>query len=197
MRIRAFFILPSLALLGLAACQPQGLSITETPEQAIAITGCGAKTERSWIVDAQRSFTIEALTVGPDCPKAAVTLVVRAPDGVPALVWAAPTKDVFGLYDVTEAAAMEAALADWIDQSHSQFRTANALPAWAEGAQGPGAANAEFPFHAESWFDRPTWEQMRAENAAVFAFAQGHESQAVYILRDGMLEAIGVQQFPG
>ena len=76
-------------------------------------------------------------------------------------------------------------------------RNGLALPVWAGGRQAPGAANEEFPFHAEAWFDRQAWEQMRKDNAPVFAFPQGSESQAVFILRDGQLEQIGVQQFPG
>ncbi|MDP3738371.1 MAG: hypothetical protein Q8R02_13330 [Hyphomonadaceae bacterium] len=193
-----------LLVLSLAACQPKGLTLVEVPPTAgagaeaaqLAAGGCDARVEKPWVVGAA-THTVEASTTGPSCAQAVVTLAVRGADGTPELAWSSPTQDIFGLYDAADAEAMKTALADWIDQSHSMFATASALPAWTDGKEAPGAPNEEFPFHAETWFDRQAWEQMRKDNAPVFAFPQGRESQAVFILRDGRLEPIGVQQFPG
>jgi hypothetical protein len=192
-----------LLALSLAACQPKGLSLVEVPptagtgaEAATIAAGCDARVEKPWVVGAA-THMIEASTMGPTCAQAVVTLAVRAADGTPELAWSSRTQDIFGLYDAADADAMETALADWIDQSNSMFATASALPPWANGRQAPGAANEEFPFHPEGWLDQQSWELMRKDNAPVFAFPQGRESQAVFILRDGQLEPVGVQQFPG
>lgn len=193
-----------LLVLSLAACEPKGLALVEVPptygagaETAqVVANGCDARVEKPWVTGAT-THTVEASTAGPTCAQAVVTLSVRGADGSPELAWSSPTQDIFGLYDATDAEAMKAALADWINQSNSMFATASALPAWADGKDAPSAANEEFPFRAEGWLDRASWEQMRKDNAPVFVFPQGRESQAVFLLRDGQLEPIGVQQFPG
>ena len=57
--------------------------------------------------------------------------------------------------------------------------------------------SGEFPFYPESWVDRASWTEIRASGAPLFAFPRGGESQAVFMLRDGAFEQIGVQSFPG
>jgi hypothetical protein len=193
--LRTSLITSASLLLLLAACEPKGPPVADAGAPVAA--GCDARAQRAWTPDPPQSFSTEAITFGPDCAKAVVTLVVRSADGQPILAWAARTQDIFGLYDAADATAMKSALADWMDQANSSLGTASELPAWTQGRNAPGPEGEEFPFHPESWLDQPAFEQIRKENAPLFAFAQGRESLAVYLLRDGQLEPIGLQQFPG
>ena len=185
---------PGLLLISLAACLPRGLNLTEVDAPTL---NCDARAEASWAPDAGRTYNVQASAMGPTCAQDVVTLAVRGPDGSPVLAWAGRAADLFGLSDAPDASAMKAALAAWIDQGSNNFTTTSALPPWPEGSEAPASENSEFPFHPESWFDRTGWEHMRTENAPLFAFPQGRESLAVFLLRDGQLEPIGVQQFPG
>jgi hypothetical protein len=187
--------LSSLLLISLAACQPRGLTLTEVANAPSV--SCDARAEAKWAPDAGRTYDVQAIASGPACTHDVVTLAVRAPDGAPVFAWAGRTADLFGLSDALDAASMKTALAAWIDQGSNNFTTASTLPAWPEGGEGPASESSEFPFHPESWFDRAGWEEMRTQNAPLFAFPQGRESLAVFLLRDGQLEPIGVQQFPG
>jgi hypothetical protein len=184
----------ALLVVGLAACQPRGLSLTEVDAPA---QNCDARAEAKWTAATGKIYNVQAIASGPSCGQDVVTLAVRAEDGTPILAWAGRAADLFGLSDAPDATDMKSALAAWIDQGSNNFTTASALPSWPEDSEGPASENAEFPFHPESWFDRAGWEQMRTENAPLFAFPQGRESLAVFLLRDGQLEPIGVQQFPG
>jgi hypothetical protein len=181
-------------LIGIAACQPRGLNLTEVNAPTL---NCDARADAQWVPDTGRTYNIQAAASGPTCAQDVVTLAVRAPDGSLILAWAGRAGDLFGLSDAPDATAMKAALAAWIDQGSNNLTTASTLPPWPEGGEGPASENSEFPFHPESWLDRANWEQMRSENAPLFAFPQGRESLAVFLLREGQLEPIGVQQFPG
>jgi hypothetical protein len=187
--------LSGLLLISLAACQPRGLSLAEVPDAPTL--NCDARADARWLADAEQTYDVQAVATGPTCAQDVVTLAIRARDGTPVLAWAGRAADLFGLHDAPDASSMKTALASWIDQRNSSLRTASALPSWPQGSDTPMSENAEFPFHPESWFDRAGWEQMRAENAPLFAFPQGRESLAVFLLRDNQLEPIGVQQFPG
>lgn len=192
MRLTTF---AGLLVLGLAACQPRGLSLTEVPNSPAL--NCDARADAKWTAATGRTYAVQAAASGPSCAQDVVTLAVRADDGTPVLAWAGRAADLFGLNDVPDATTMKTALAAWIHQGSNNFTTASALPAWPVGSAAPASENSEFPFHPEGWFDRAGWEQMRTENAPLFAFPQGRESLAVFLLRDGQLEPIGVQQFPG
>lgn len=187
--------LSGLLLISLAACQPRGLSLTEVANAPSV--NCDARADAKWAPDAGRTYVVQATAAGPTCAQDVVTLAVRSEDGTPMLAWAGRAADLFGLNDAPDAATMKTALAGWINQGSNNFTTASTLPPWPEGSEAPASQNTEFPFHPESWFDRVGWEQMRAENAPLFAFPQGRESLAVFLLRDEQLEPIGVQQFPG
>ena len=187
--------LSGLLLIGLAACQPRGLSLAEVP--SAPTLNCDARVDAKWSAHAGQIFDVQAVASGPTCAQDVVTLAVRAKDGTPVFAWAGRAADLFGLHDAPNASSMKTALASWIDQRSNNLKTASALPVWPEGSETPVPENSEFPFHPESWFDRAGWEQMRTENAPLFAFPQGRESLAVFLLRDNQLESIGVQQFPG
>jgi hypothetical protein len=199
MRLLTHSAIPVLAAIPvflLAACEQKTLS-TDPPTGVSTNANCNIEMKKPWIVDPQHIFTAEAMTMGPSCQKAIVALAVRDPEDNPVLAWSARVTDIIGLGDVTDVNAMKPAVEAWLDQASSPFKTSGDLPEWAAGRDGPGAANEEFPFHIEAGYDREYWEQLRTEKAPVFAFPQGRESQAVYVLRNGQLEAVGVQQFPG
>lgn len=191
--------------LALAACQPgaqspdQSAGSSAAPPEAVAqiaeatAAGCAASVHVAWPSD----LTADATVSGPTCDKAAVMLVVRDKAQAPVLVWASPTAHVFGLYDRTSADDMQAGLKEWLDQGTGEAELSSSLPEWRGGADGPGDPASEFPFHAEQWVDRQYYEDTRKANLPTFSFPQGHESTAVFVLRDGQLEQVGVQQFPG
>jgi hypothetical protein len=122
-------------------------------------------------------------------------LVIRAREGSPIFTWAGATQDIFGLKDAKDPAAMKAALLDWIDQSNGMLKTTADLPPWNETEGQP--KRAEFPFHPEGWYDAAAWETLRKEKLEMFCFPQGGESLACAALRDGQMESVGLQQFPG
>jgi hypothetical protein len=188
--IKTFMLSAALAA-ALAACERSGLQMTETPvlDQQTASANCDAKAETAW--EPGPAFSLTAQTTGPDCAKAVVLLTVRHATQDVAVAWASPVQHVFGLKDATTVAEMEAALADFVQQRET---TTADLPEWTGDETLPGG---EFPFHPEEWIDRATYDTLRTQAAPMLAFPQGHESLAVYALRDGYLESIGLQQFPG
>ncbi|HVY87883.1 MAG TPA: hypothetical protein VG942_03395 [Hyphomonadaceae bacterium] len=203
-------LLAVFALSFAAACQPQGLQIVQqsrnapegakpapAKEAAVISSGCDARVTRPWPINAKENLEAEAMVAGPTCATAVVTLVVRDKALAPLLAWAAPTQDVFGLYDAKDAEAMKGALNDFLDPDSSRLKTSADLPPWTRGKREPTVQNAEFPFHPDEGVDQSGYEDIRKAKIPVFAFPQGHESLAVYILRDGQLESVGVQQFPG
>jgi len=164
-------------------------------EKAAAATDCSLAASANWAPLPGRIYRTEAFSRGPSCAQAVVTLVVRTPDG--SVVWAdaAPGEHVMTFADVKTRQEMARALADWLSQT-SMFKTTRALPAWPEGAQEP--KSGEFPFMPESWIDREYYERARAEGLPLFCYIQGMESIACIVLsRDGQMEKIGVQSFPG
>jgi hypothetical protein len=45
--------------------------------------------------------------------------------------------------------------------------------------------------------DKAYWDQLKADNLDTFCFVQGGESMKCAVLRDGQMEEIGLQLFPG
>ena len=187
--------------LAVAACEPQDSKPGEAvaPPFATADTktaGCAVHVEKDWINEENplRRYTSEAQTLGPICRQAVAVLIIRAREGSPIYTWSGEVKHLFGLTDAPDAAAMKSALEEWITQSGMLATTAS-LPAWEETEGQP--QRAEFPFMPESWIDRETWDSLRAEELDVFCFPQGSESLRCADLRDGRMEEIGLQLFPG
>lgn len=197
--LRSSLIASATLPLLLGACQPQGLSLTEAgaPVTAAAPADCAVHVEKAWIDQETplRRYTSEAATMGPACDAAVVTLVIRARDGSPVYTWAGATRDIFGLKDATDRATMKFALDEWIDQSNAMLKTSADLPPWEE-TEGQ-AKRTEFPFHPESWYDAAAWEQLRQQKLDLFCFPQGGESLDCAVLREGQMESVGLQQFPG
>jgi len=197
--------LAGLLALALAACEPQGLQITDanTPPASapaatpVDVSGCSIHVEKAWIDQETplRRYTTEAQTIGPTCQQAVAVLVIRASEGSPVYTWSGRTQDLMGLYDISDTAAMKTALTDWIDQSGAMLSTTADLPEWAETDGQPG--RTEFPFMPESWVDKAAWDQLRKDKLDMFCFVQGRESMNCAVLRDGQMEEIGLQLFPG
>ena len=189
------------SLLALAACQPQEAPANSSAEQAApaegGVTGCAAQAEAPWGPVGpgdQPSYRILAYANGSICEASVVTLAIVARDGSPVFTWASAARTVFGLADQSDATAMTQALSDWIDPAGGA-RTTAGLPPWDE-TEGQ-ALRAEFPFMPSEWIDAATYEALRAEAAPAYCFVQGMESETCLALRDGKIEEIGLQLFPG
>lgn len=198
----------AIGVLALAACQP---ATAPAPEAAAkppvdaaanadapaddAAAGCNAKAETAWGPPGPSdhpSYRIEAFTNGPICEASVVTLVIRARDGFPIYAWAGPTQYLFNLNEVTDPAAMPAALAEWLAPD---ARTTADLPAWETTDGQP--QRAEFPLMPAAGMDKASYDALRAEKAPAYCFPQGMESLRCLALRDGEIEEIGLQLFPG
>jgi hypothetical protein len=185
--------------LALAACEPQGLRLDDVGTPPVAATdtaGCSVHVEKDWNNEQAplRRYTSEAQTIGSTSQQAVAVLTIRARDGSPIYTWSGQVEHLFGLKDAPDVTAMKSALEEWITQSGMSATTAG-LPRWAEteGQQ----QRAEFPFMPESWIDEETWNTLRAQQLDLFCFPQGSESMRCAVLRDGRVEEIGLQLFPG
>ncbi len=100
------------------------------------------------------------------------------------------------LAEATTPALMQTALAQWIDPaSNTTMQTSSALPEWPANADGP--QNGEFPFYVEEGYTRELYNEIRNANLPLYCFVQGMESSRCLALRNGALESVGVQSFPG
>lgn len=178
----------ALAALALAACS-QG----EAPPQAAA-AGCAAEASTTWAAGDTR-FSIAAQTAGADCAQASATLTIRGADGTVDWTESFPAAQVMTLAGARDAAAMRAALTDWIDPATIDMHTTGALPAWAANAETP--MQGEFAFYPEEGIARAEYEALRGRDAPLYCFVQGMESAACLAYEDGRIEKIGVQTFPG
>ncbi len=192
------------SILALAACQPAAppseqpaaAAPAETAVAEAPAAGCAATSERMWGPIGPSdgpSYRIEAYTNGAICEAGVVTLTIRARDGFPIYAWAGAAQHLFGLADQPDTAAMKKALAEWMDSS--AIATSDALPPWDQTEGQPN--RAEFPFMPAEWLDKATYEAMRAEKLHTYCFPQGMESLSCLVLRDGQVEEIGLQLFPG
>ncbi|MEZ5938405.1 MAG: hypothetical protein R3C52_09305 [Hyphomonadaceae bacterium] len=166
---------------------------SDTPDNASAT--CDTRLDTDWSPHDGVRLSVSALTMGETCRNAVAVLVVRDEAGAVLLAAAQPTADTFGLQDAANGTAMREALREWVRQDNS-VSVSKDLPEWKRGADNP-AADSEFPFFAESWIDQPYYEDLRRADLPVFAYPQGLESMAVMVLREGVLERVGVQVFPG
>lgn len=160
-----------------------------------AASGCSGAASKPWTPVKGRAYRAEAFSNGPTCPLAAVTIVVRAPDGKVLWADAAPAEHVMTFVEVKTRAQMTRALGEWLSQNH-MFKSSAELPEWKKGADAP--MSGEFQFIPEPEYDRDAYEQARAAKSPVFCYVQGMESMACLILsNDGQMTKIGVQTFPG
>jgi len=161
---------------------------------ALAGTTCDFKASVPWKPERGPLFRAEAMSSGPSCPNAVVTIVLRTGDGKPLWADAMPSSQLMTFQGIKTAAQMKRALVEWLDNP-STFKSSADLPPWTKGEQAPQAG--EFPFYPEAGVDQENYEQSRAAKAPVFCYVQGMESMSCVIFRDGGLSKIGLQTFPG
>jgi len=160
-----------------------------------AAGGCSVAAAKPWTPLPGRAFRAEAFANGPACALAAVTLVIRAPDGKVLWADAAAAEHLMTFVEAKTRAQMTRALGEWLMQNH-MFKSSAELPLWKTGADGP--ASGEFPFIPEPDYNQEAYEQARAAKLPMFCYVQGMESMACIVLsKDGQMTKIGVQTFPG
>jgi hypothetical protein len=165
------------------------------PASGATVQGCNASAAATWQPLKGRPYRLEAFSQGPSCARAAVVLVIRAPDGRVVWTHAAAAEHLMVFVEVKTRAQMARALREWLSQSHT-FRSTADLPEWKKGAEQP--ASGEFPFYVEPGIDRDMYEGIRAAKQPVFCYVQGMESMACVVLdKDGQITKVGVQSFPG
>lgn len=172
MRAIAFLI----AAFALAACvqregptRPQGAGDACTRNATHAVT---------WSNEGEPD-TVSAISEGPSCAQAVVTLVVRNANGDPLWTFAntyydlhtggAPPPGVTAPAVTVET--MEKFLDSFADVTTMQ---SSQLPDWAEGAEGP--ADAARPFHYSTAYQRDTYEALRAGNRPLICYAAAAEA---------------------
>jgi len=123
-------------------------------------------------------------------------LVIRDAAGEPLMAAAYPASNLFGFQEADSLGALQTALRDWIALDGSPMRTSADLPSWAMGAEQP--ESGEFPFYpAEGYAERAAFEELRGQAVPIYCYPQGMESLACLALREGQLESVGLQTFPG
>jgi hypothetical protein len=183
---------------GLAIAGVLALALSGCLQQTgggVSAGNCNATAHQPWRPLSGAEFTVEAVAHGPDCEHAVATLVIRNAQNDVLWAEAAATEDIATLAGARTPAAMESALADWINSSNHTMATSSALPDWPADATGP--VSGEFPFYPESAYDRDAYMRLRQSNAPLFCYVQGMESMACLALTDGGLDKVGVQSFPG
>lgn len=134
--------------------------------------------------------------MGADCAKAVATIVIRDVQGNALWAQAYSTEHVMVLAPAHDSAAMRIALSEWIDPAgDTTLQTTSALPEWPANAESP--QNGEFPFYLDEGTTREDYNAVRDANAPMYCYVQGMESLACLALRDGGLQSVGVQTFPG
>jgi len=158
-----------------------------------ASESCSLSAETDWQAGKQ-TLRVAAHSNGDDCAKAVVTLIVRDAKG--GVLWtdSAPADHVMTFAEAKTPGDMMIALAEWIAADQPFPSTAD-LPEWKPGADQP--ILGEFYFYPDAGVDRAYYEQMRAARLPAFAYVQGMESMAVIVLKDGRMEKLGAQTFPG
>jgi hypothetical protein len=173
------------AVAALAAC-------SQAEEAETMSAGCDARGVSQWAAG-EATYSVEAASFGPDCARAVATIVIRDGSGVPVYSEAHLAAHVMPLAHVTDAVAMQTALAEWTNPGQRQ--TSAGLPQWPANAESP--ATGEFPFYPHEGIDRAQYEGIRARNLPVICYVQGMESLNCLVLEDGGLTSIGLQTFPG
>jgi len=182
-----------LLIAGLAAL---AAACSQAEEQDAMSEGCDARATAQWATDADPNASIEATTTGPDCARAVATLIIRNGSGEPLYSETHIPSQVMTLAQASTPAAMQTALQEWVDPaSNTTMQTSSALPEWPANADSP--QNGEFPFYAAEGWTRDLYNQVRDANVPLYCYVQGMESVNCLALRDGALESVGVQTFPG
>jgi len=161
-----------------------------------APAGCNVRARVPWLIVSGRALVAEAMSDGPSCVNAVVTLVVRNAAGQPIWTDSRIGSQVMIFAGVSNARDMARNLKDWLDQRRSALPRTDALPDWPMGAPSPTAG--EFPFYPDGDVGRETYVKLRNAKLPLFCYVQGMESMAcVALTGDGRMTKVGVQSFPG
>lgn len=106
------FILAACALALASACTPPAT-------QTAATAACAISVATPWRPLSGTEFTIEASTMGEDCAKAVVTIVIRDAQGYPLWSQAYNTAGIMLLAPAHDPEAMRTALNEWIDPANN------------------------------------------------------------------------------
>jgi hypothetical protein len=184
----------ALPVLSLAACQARtATAANEPPPAAESETGCTAKADTEWNATPDTDLAVHARAWGPTCKQAVIALGIWTKDGPPAYSFISSMADIEGFDDVADAAALQKALSDWAD---GQPRNTADLPEWKASDSSPDPS-AEFSFYPDEGIDRAAYTEIRTGKHPMFCFVQGQESQQCVYLKDGGVQSVGVQTFPG
>lgn len=176
---------------GLAA-----LAAACSQERNVTSEGCTARATVAWATELEPNASIEAITTGPDCARSVATLIIRNGSGEPIYSSTHLPPHLMTLKDASTPALMQTALEQWIDPaSNTTMQTSSALPEWPANAISP--QNGEFPFYVDEGYTRELYNEIRSANLPLYCFVQGMESLRCLALRNGALESVGVQSFPG
>jgi hypothetical protein len=166
------------------------------PASQSADAGCAVSVSTPWRPLSGTEFTVEAATMGADCAKAVATIVIRDVQGNALWAQAYSTEHVMLLAPAHDPTTMRTALAEWIDPAgNTTLQTTGGLPEWPANADGP--QNGEFPFYPDESVDRESYNAIRTGDTPMYCYVQGMESLACIALRDGGMQQVGVQLFPG
>ncbi len=133
--MRGFLIVLLAGLAALAGCKQKSVPVAA---DAAPRTDCAAQALSSWGIAAGQVYEIGAFSQGPDCAKAVITLVVRAPDGQPVFATAIKALENGLAFDgAKNSQDMQTRLQDWIAPAQAGFTTSADLPPWPEGGDGP------------------------------------------------------------
>ena len=166
---------------------------------------CDITASRAWAVGRKLPYSMEASSVGSECKRSVVLIVVRDGKGEVKYSFSGPARDnaIFsGLADtpVANTKNMRVALGEWLDAGLSSKKNKlSQYLEWKAGTEGPAETPpAEFPFTVNSEVSRETYEEWRKQSLPVFCFVQGIESMRCLVLtKDGTIGDVGVQSFPG
>lgn len=173
-----------LAVVAVASVATGSALLVTAPVEAAG--GCNVAAAKPW-----KPFQTEAFANGPSCELAVATLVIRGADRKVLYTTSSAAEHIMTLAGAKTPKEMAKALNEWLDSSK---KSSAELPPWKKGAEAPAAG--EFPFYPD--VDWETYNRIRSEKQAMFCYVQGMESEAcVAISRDGSVEKVGVQTFPG
>lgn len=168
---------------------------------ANAASGCSAQASRSWPANAQQHVIVEAISVGPDCAKAAILLTVRGPTGE--LLWTDVNNAEILMYidglEEMNVKVMTSSLKKWIAEDGRKQHT-DALPDWPQGADGLSLVQQSSddvesePFASE--INRDFYLKLRKAKLPLLCYQVGFETlTCIALTAEGKIQMIGSQSF--
>ena len=135
--------------------------------------------------DATQPDTVSAMSAGPSCAQAVVTLVVRDANGDPLWAFAKTYHDLrtggVPPPGVAPPAVSVENMQKFLDSlADVTTMQSGQLPDWIDGAAGP--TDASRPFHYSTAYQRDTYEALRASNRPLICYAAAAEATQCLII---------------